>query len=147
MTGFLYGHQGKRRKLKRAAGRIFRKMREIVIYALLVLIGLFLCSPVLLLLSGSITGDYELTQALKPALLEGSGFISWDFIPEFPTFASFRKLLFYSPQFFMLFWNSIKMVLLILAGQLLVSVPAAGPLQYISFHSGKFCLRSILYLC
>ena len=121
MTGFLYGHQGKRRKLKRAAGRIFRKMREMVIYALLVLIGLFLCSPVLLLLSGSITGDYELTQALKPALLEGSGFISWDFIPEFPTFASFRKLLFYSPQFFMLFWNSIKMVLLILAGQL--SVP------------------------
>lgn len=103
MTGFLYGHQGKRRKLKRAAGRIFRKMREIVIYALLVLIGLFLCSPVLLLLSGSITGDYELTQALKPALLEGSGFISWDFIPEFPTFASFRKLLFYSPQFFYAF--------------------------------------------
>ena len=93
MTGFLYGHQGKRRKLKRAAGRIFRKMREIVIYALLVLIGLFLCSPVLLLLSGSITGDYELTQALKPALLEGSGFISWDFIPEFPTFASFRFFL------------------------------------------------------
>lgn len=106
--GIFYGHQGKRRKLKRAAGRIFRKMREMVIYALLVLIGLFLCSPVLLLLSGSITGDYELTQALKPALLEGSGFISWDFIPEFPTFASFRKLLFYSPQFFMLFWNSIK---------------------------------------
>ena len=58
MTGFLYGHQGKRRKLKRAAGRIFRKMREMVIYALLVLIGLFLCSPVLLLLSGSITGDF-----------------------------------------------------------------------------------------
>ena len=111
MTGFLYGHQGKRRKLKRAAGRIFRKMREIVIYALLVLIGLFLCSPVLLLLSGSITGDYELTQALKPALLEGSGFISWDFIPEFPTFASFRKLLFYSPQFFMLFWNQLELCL------------------------------------
>lgn len=140
MTGFLYGHQGKRRKLKRAAGRIFRKMREIVIYALLVLIGLFLCSPVLLLLSGSITGDYELTQALKPALLEGSGFISWDFIPEFPTFASFRKLLFYSPQFFMLFWNSIKMVLLILAGQLLVSVPAAW-----AFAVYKFPFRKILF--
>ena len=140
MTGFLYGHQGKRRKLKRAAGRIFRKMREIVIYALLVLIGLFLCSPVLLLLSGSITGDYELTQALKPALMEGSGFISWDFIPEFPTFASFRKLLFYSPQFFMLFWNSIKMVLLILAGQLLVSVPAAW-----AFAVYKFPFRKILF--
>lgn len=140
MTGFFYGHQGKRRKLKRAAGRIFRKMREMVIYALLVLIGLFLCSPVLLLLSGSITGDYELTQALKPALLEGSGFISWDFIPEFPTFASFRKLLFYSPQFFMLFWNSIKMVLLILAGQLLVSVPAAW-----AFAVYKFPFRKILF--
>lgn len=140
MTGFFYGHQGKRRKLKRAAGRFFRKMREMVIYALLVLIGLFLCSPVLLLLSGSITGDYELTQALKPALLEGSGFISWDFIPEFPTFASFRKLLFYSPQFFMLFWNSIKMVLLILAGQLLVSVPAAW-----AFAVYKFPFRKILF--
>ena len=72
--------------------------------------------------------------------LEGSGFISWDFIPEFPTFASFRKLLFYSPQFFMLFWNSIKMVLLILAGQLLVSVPAAW-----AFAVYKFPFRKILF--
>ena len=47
---------------------------------------------------------------------------------------------FYSPQFFMLFWNSIKMVLLILAGQLLVSVPAAW-----AFAVYKFPFRKILF--
>ncbi len=135
--------KGKRKKgflwlLRRS--NIPRLAAEYLTYMLLVLIGLFLCSPVLLLLSGSITGEFELAGALEPALIGGEGFLSWEFIPEFPTFASFRKLLFYSPQFFLLFWNSIKMVLLILAGQLLVAVPAAW-----AFAVYKFPFRRVLF--
>ena len=81
----------------------------------LIFTGLFICSPVLLLLSGSMTGEYELTQAFKAVLSGGSGFINWTVLPEFPTLEWYRRLLFYSPQFFILFWNSIKMVLIILA--------------------------------
>lgn len=141
MTGFIKGKREKRfiwHLLRRAKAP--RLAAECLASVLLVLTGLFLCSPVFLLLSGSITGEFELARALKPALLGGGGFISWEFIPEFPTFASFRKLLFYSPQFFLLFWNSIKMVLLILAGQLLVAVPAAW-----AFAVYQFPFRRMLF--
>ena len=141
MTGFIKGKREKRciRHLLRRA-KAPRLAAEYLASVLLVLTGLFLCSPVFLLLSGSITGEFELARALKPALLGGGGFISWEFIPEFPTFASFRKLLFYSPQFFLLFWNSIKMVLLILAGQLLIAVPAAW-----AFAVYQFPFRRMLF--
>lgn len=141
MTGFIKGKREKRciRHLLRRA-KAPRLAAECLASVLLVLTGLFLCSPAFLLLSGSITGEFELARALKPALLGGGGFISWEFIPEFPTFASFRKLLFYSPQFFLLFWNSIKMVLLILAGQLLIAVPAAW-----AFAVYQFPFRRMLF--
>ncbi|MFR2754165.1 carbohydrate ABC transporter permease [Eisenbergiella massiliensis] len=106
----------------------------------LIFTGLFICSPVLLLLSGSMTGEYELTQAFKAVLSGGSGFINWTVLPEFPTLEWYRRLLFYSPQFFILFWNSIKMVLIILAGQLVIAVPAAW-----AFAVYRFPFRRLLF--
>ena len=46
-------------------------------------------------------------------------------MPDYPTFAHYGRLLFLTPSFFVLFWNSIRMVGGILIGQLLVGVPAA----------------------
>ena len=55
----------------------------------------------------------------------GEEFISWKLLPDYPTFAGYKRLLFETPQFFVLFWNSMKLAGCILAGQLLVAVPAA----------------------
>ena len=112
------GIQNRRKKsghICALAGKICRQTARTLLMGVLIFTGLFICSPVLLLLSGSMTGEYELTQAFKAVLSGGSGFINWTVLPEFPTLEWYRRLLFYSPQFFILFWNSIKMVLIILA--------------------------------
>ena len=87
--------------------------------------AVFVCMPVVLLITGSVMGSGELKQYLAPIFAEENNFVSWRLIAEFPTFENYGKLLFLTPQFFVLFWNSFKMVGCILAGQLLVGVPAA----------------------
>lgn len=92
---------------------------------LLLIPGVFVALPVLVLISGSLMDAYELGKYLEPVFMESSGMISWRWMPEYPSFANYGKLLFMTPQFFVLFWNSMKIVVCILAGQLLVGVPAA----------------------
>lgn len=81
--------------------------------------------PVLILITGSIMGEGELNLYLAPVLMEKETLSGWKLIPDYPTFSHYGKLLFMTPQFFVLFWNSVKLVGCILAGQLLVGVPAA----------------------
>ena len=106
-----------------------------------------------LLVTGSVMDQYELAELLKPIFREkGAGeafqFITWRLVPDFPSFANYGKLLFLSPQFFVLFWNSVKMVLLILAGQLLIGVPAAWAFAAYQNRFGKllFTLYVVLML-
>ena len=94
------GIQNRRKKsghIYALAGKICRQTARALLMGVLIFTGLFICSPVLLLLSGSMTGEYELTQAFKAVLSGGSGFINWTVLPEFPTLVyrfPFRRLLF-----------------------------------------------------
>lgn len=100
-------------------------MMRIAAKLLLFLTAFFICSPVLLLLTGSIMSDYELKQNLIPIMTYSDRFISWSLIPDFPTMMHYVKVLFYTPSFYIVFWNSIKLAVCILIGQLLIGVPAA----------------------
>lgn len=96
------------------------------LFAFLVLIpSILVFLPVAVLFSGSLMDTYELSGYLSTIFMDGTEFISWRLMPEYPSFANYGKILFTTPQFFILFWNSIKLVLLILVGQLLVGIPAA----------------------
>ena len=86
---------------------------------------LLVCLPIILLVTGSVMGDGELRQHLATVFSDGADYISWKIVPDYPTFKHYGKLLFMTPQFFVLFWNSVKMVVCILVGQLVVGVPAA----------------------
>lgn len=101
------------------------RIKECFTGFLLLIPGMLVCCPIVILVTGSVMDTYEITEYLLPVLLDGEGFISWKLIPGYPTFANYGKLLFGTPQFFVLFWNSVKLVALILGGQLLVGVPAA----------------------
>lgn len=98
--------------------------KEIITIALL-LPALFTFLPIILLITGSVMGNDELRRYLSPVFSDGLEFISWKLVPDYPTFENYGRLLFMTPQFFVLFWNSIKMTACILAGQLLIGVPAA----------------------
>lgn len=104
--------------------------------------------PVFFLITGSVMGNMELREYLSPVISDGAGFISWKVIPDYPTFEHYGKLLFMTPQFFVLFWNSIKLTVIILAGQLIVGVPAAWGFAVYKFKGSEviFALYVVLML-
>ncbi len=92
---------------------------------LLLLPAVIMVLPIGILLSGSMMDSYEILEELKPLLSKTETYIFWRWIPQYPTFENYGKLLFLSPEFYVLFWNSIFMTGSILLGQLLIGVPAA----------------------
>lgn len=92
---------------------------------LLLLPAVIMVLPIGILLSGSMMDSYEILEELKSLLSKTETYIFWRWIPQYPTFENYGKLLFLSPEFYVLFWNSIFMTGSILLGQLLIGVPAA----------------------
>ncbi len=114
-------------------------MRIKVFRFVLFIVGLLFCLPILAVILGVLKSDRELMTALLPVIGAGGGKISWHLLPLYPTAKHFIKLLFYTPEFFTVFWNSMKIVACILAGQLFVAVPAAFGFAKFSFR-GKNAL-------
>ncbi len=118
--------------------------------ALLVLLPLafMVCSPVLFLLTGSLMDPGELSQYLSPILSQGKGYVAWRLVPQSPSLRSYVELLLDSPEFFAMFWNSVRITALILVGQLLVGAPAAWGFARFQFRFRKtlFTLYLILML-
>lgn len=105
--------------------RIVNIILKYMITLLFICIGIMICSPVFLVVTGSVMGKEDLQECLAPVFTTGQGFVTWKLIPTYPTIEYYQTLLFQTPEFFVLFWNSVKLVIIILLGQLLVSVPAA----------------------
>ena len=104
---------------------IWKRTRRAALYAFLTVLGIFFCTPVLFLLTGSVTSRYELGQYLAPLSDAAKGFVYWKWMPDYPAFSHYENVLLFTPQFYVVFWNSVKITAFILAGQLLVAVPAA----------------------
>ena len=126
--------------------KALQKTRKPITAAFLLLPALLICFPVFLILTGSVMDSIELGQYLGPVFGSGEGFIRWKLMPDYPTFSNYGRLLFMTPAFFVLFWNSIKLVVCILAGQLLVGVPAAWAFAAYRVRGGRtlFALYVVL---
>lgn len=101
--------------------------------------GIILCLPIIAVVLGSLKSGGELSDALAPIIGTAEGSVQWTLLPFYPTGMHFVKLLFYTPEFFTVFWNSIKLVGCILLGQMLVAIPAAFGFSRFSFR-GKHAL-------
>lgn len=93
--------------------------------------------PVLFLVCGSLMGGRELNALLAPVLGNTDGFASWKLLPEYPTIRSYVKILLDSPEFFVMFWNSVKITVPVLTGQILVGAPAAWGFARFRFPAKK----------
>lgn len=139
-------------KKEKYDNRVIQKAARLVgqyaVKAIVLLPAVLVCLPVFLLVTGAVADAAELSSRLSPLLSEESGFIRWKIVPDYPTFAHYGKLLFMTPQFFILFWNSVKMTFGILAGQLLVGVPAAWAFAVYQVRGGRmlFGLYVVLML-
>ena len=127
---------------------MLKKTKKAFVKGSLLLLGLFFCAPVLFLLSGSILSRQELRESLLPLMADTERLITWRFFPYYPTFSHYGKILFQTPQFFIVFWNSMKIVVCILLGQLLIAVPAAWAFAVYPFRFRKtlFTLYIVLML-
>lgn len=115
-------------------------MRHKILLIPLILLGLIACYPVIFLFAGSMMGTAELGSHLEAVLKEGTGFANWRLLPLTPTLRHYVQLLLDSPEYFVMFWNSVKLVLGILAGQLLTGTAAAW-----GFAKYKFPFNKILF--
>lgn len=116
-------------------------MKKKIIFIILVAIAIFMCFPVIFLLAGSFMSVNELNTYLAPILSEKSKeYVSWGLLPSYPTIRAYVELLFDTPEFFVMFWNSVKIVFFSVVGQLIFGIPAAW-----GFARYKFPFKKLLF--
>ena len=104
----------------------------------LVILSLLFIFPVVFLAVGSLMGKNELTELLRPVLESGNkGYASWKIFPQYPTLKNYVEILLDSPEFFIMFWNSVKITFGALLGELLVGMPAAWGFAKYDFPGKK----------
>lgn len=119
------------------------------IYVLLSIPALAVWWPLWHIAFGMLMGQAEITAALGVALTEtGSGYAFWPSLPNNPTLVPLIALLFDTPEFFVLFWNTVRMVFPQLIGQIAIGAPAAWAFSRLRFRGRKllFGLYIILML-
>lgn len=117
---------------------VWRVLCSVLLLLLAVLIGF----PIWVAVTGVFMQQWELTEYLGPVLAGGTGTASWTLFPHAPTLQWVVELLLDSPQFFVMFWNSMKLAVCILLGQLLFGVPSAWALARFDFP----CRKAVLLL-
>ncbi|MDE7224478.1 MAG: carbohydrate ABC transporter permease [Acetatifactor sp.] len=119
-----------------------KKIPGWLVGGIFIILGAVMCLPVLMLVSGSLADALEWKLRTISYMQDSQEYINWRWIPDYPTLEHYRRLLFLSPAFFKLFWNSVGMTAGILLGQLLVAVPAAWAFAVYRFR-GKEVLFSL----
>ena len=102
-----------------------RRLKKGLLLLFLIILAVAVWFPLAFLLGGSFMGTQEVLQKLGPVLGDMKGFAAWSLIPQYPTLRPYVELLLDSPQFFVMFWNSVRLTAGVLFGQMIVGVPAA----------------------
>lgn len=109
------------------------KLKKRILRMMLAALCLMVWLPLILLAAASFMPEDEILYRYLAPLGQGRGQVRAALLPQYPTWEAFRELLFRSPGFFVMFWNSCIQVFPMLAGQLLVGTPAAWAFARYSF--------------
>ena len=102
-----------------------KQKRNVVLPFFMGALAFICCYPILFLMTGSLMGQGEAAENLRPVFSGAEGFASWSVLPFQPTLRSYVELIFDTPDFFVMFWNSMKITGGILLGQAVFGIPAA----------------------
>ena len=121
-----------------------------ILLRILILIILFLFSfvavyPLIFLLGGSLKSTPELGNNLA-ALWSADRTLHWTWLPFEPTLRHYMELLLDEPGYYVMFWNSVKIVGGVIGGQLLLSLPAAWGFARWQFPGKKILLSLYIVL-
>lgn len=121
------------------------KKSNIMVNIVMLIIMLFCMMPIILLFVGSCMTDTTLLHCLGPLGEEKvSSYTSWIVFPIDISFKAYIKVLFDSPEYFVAFWNSMKIAISVTLGQVIVGMPAAWALAKYNFKGRK--IVEFLYL-
>lgn len=123
-------------------------MKKIVWKCVLCLFGVLCCYPIVFVCVGALMGKGEISVCLAPIVSSMEGYANFRILPKEPTLRSWVEVLLDTPGFFVTFWNSVKIVVGVLAGQLLVAVPGAWGFAKYRFplQRGLFFIYIILMM-
>lgn len=118
-------------------------MKKAIVITILVLFGALTVAPLVFLACGSLMGSGELAEYLAPVLESTKGYARWRLFPLYPTLRNLVELCFDSPEFFQMFWNTMKITVGILSGQLVFGLPSAWGLARYPIPGKRFFLLLI----
>lgn len=122
------------------------KISKIILWSLLGLLALLALYPVFFLIMGSLMGNDELAEYLGAVIVQKEGFVDVPLLPVYPTLKHFVEIFLDSPEFFVMFWNSIQITFGVLAGQLVVATMVAWGLAKYDFPGKRGCLLIYMIL-
>ncbi|MGL4737069.1 MAG: carbohydrate ABC transporter permease [Cellulosilyticaceae bacterium] len=115
-------------------------MRKHMNLGIVTLLALIVWLPVWMLFTGALMPIDEINQAFGPVLGGSKGLANWPLLPKYPTLVPYVELLLDSPEFFAMFWNSVRLVVPILVGQVVLGMPAAW-----GFARFEFPFKKVLF--
>lgn len=115
-------------------------MKKCITTWIISMLALIIWLPLWMIVTGSFMGNIELRDYLGGIIEGGNGMASWSALPKYPTLRPYVELLFDSPRFLAMFWNSCIQVIPSIIGQLIVAVPAAW-----AFARFRFPGRKVLF--
>ena len=86
------------------------KITKVISLIFVGIISLLCVVPFVVLIVGTLTGNSELASGLAPVLGESEGYASLNIIPLYPTFKNIIDIFLDSPEVYIMFWNSFKIV-------------------------------------
>lgn len=118
------------------------------VWILLIVLALLAVYPVIFLSAGSLMGADELEDCLRAVVSGAEGYASFPVLPKYPTLQHFAEVLLDSPEFFVMFWNSILITFGVLGGQFVAGTMAAWGFARYEFpcKRGIFLLYIVLML-
>lgn len=100
---------------------MINRIKKIIFF----IIVLLYMMPLIITFTNSLMGSREVERHYSVDSLEQGGYIEMNVVPDKITLSQYGALLFDSPVYLHMFWNSVKLVTPVVIGQLLVSAPAA----------------------
>lgn len=122
-----------------------RKIRALLIRIVLAALLIFMVMPLIMLCTNSLMGKQELMETCGAVLSDYGTKTRFSLFPQYPTLQAYVRLLLDSPEYFKAFWNSAILSVGVLAGQLLITVPAAWAFARFEFP-GKSAVRFLYIL-
>jgi len=114
-----------------------KRIKQFLKFIPLIALALLVWWVIWFMIMGSLMSLEELNITLAPALTGADGYAFWPLLPTWPTLQPLVALLLDTPQFFVMFWNTFRIVIPSVAGQVLLGAPAAWALSRFRFRGRR----------